>query len=394
MKGINVKRKTKRLVNWRMLLTCVLVGALLTNLSVLSGCSTEPQQPSAPPTVETTEDPMADRVITDAAGRELTVPGVGALKHIYYTGASAEIICITLAPDLAGGTTYDTLSPADYELLPAGMKNLQYLGTTSGQKQLNLEAIMAQDIQLIISMPFGAPGERDISEADDIQAQTGIPVIILDGSFEEISNNYRFLGGLFGKEAAAAKLADYCDTKIKDVTSAVATVPASERISLYYAEGSEGLQTEPDTSSHGLIFKLAGANNVAAVEEKQGMGMSDVSLEQVMAWDPEVIIVWSYEVRGGAENVIRSDSAWSSIQAVRDGRVYTMPNTPFSWCDRPPSVNRILGLQWIANMLYSDAYNVDMVDATKEFYSMFYHVNITDTQAKELLGNSYPVYQK
>ena len=58
---------------------------------------------------------------------------------------------------------------------------------------------------------------------------------------------------------------------------------------------------------------------------------------------------------------------------VKDGRVYTMPNTPFSWCDRPPSVNRFLGIQWVANMLYPKAYDVDMVEVTKEFYSLLYH---------------------
>jgi iron complex transport system substrate-binding protein len=68
-----------------------------------------------------------------------------------------------------------------------------------------------------------------------------------------------------------------------------------------------------------------------------------------------------------------------------------MPNTPFSWCDRPPAVNRFLGMQWIANMLYPDAYDVDMVEVTRDFYSRFYHVDITDAQAKEILGNSYPV---
>ncbi|MEG0217970.1 MAG: hypothetical protein RR655_06600, partial [Raoultibacter sp.] len=87
--------------------------------------------------------------------------------------------------------------------------------------------------------------------------------------------------------------------------------------------------------------------------------------------------------------LIRSDPNWSSIKAVEAGRVYTMPNVPFAWCDRPPSVNRFLGIQWVANMLYPQAYAVDMVDVTKEFYATFYHRDISDVQAKELLGNSY-----
>jgi len=95
-----------------------------------------------------------------------------------------------------------------------------------------------------------------------------------------------------------------------------------------------------------------------------------------------------------AFELIRADNKWATIQAVKNGRVYCMPGAPFAWCDRPPSVNRILGLQWVANMLYPDAYKVDMVQVTREFYALFYHFELSDAKAKELLGNSYPTYKK
>ena len=66
-----------------------------------------------------------------------------------------------------------------------------------------------------------------------------------------------------------------------------------------------------------------------------------------------------------------------------------MPSVPFSWCGCSPAVNRILGIQWIANMLYPEAYDIDMVKVTKKFYSLLYHANVTDEQAREILGNSY-----
>ncbi|WP_337426242.1 hypothetical protein [Slackia isoflavoniconvertens] len=69
--------------------------------------------------------------------------------------------------------------------------------------------------------------------------------------------------------------------------------------------------------------------------------------------------------------------------------MYTMPSVPFSWCGCSPAVNRILGIQWIANTLYPEAYDIDMVKVTKKFYSLLYHANVTDEQAREILGNSY-----
>ena len=186
-------------------------------------------------------------------------------------------------------------------------------------------------------------------------------------------------------------MADYCTKVAADVAAAVATVPEDQRVSVYYAEGPEGLQTEPTSSSHALVFRLAGAKNVAEdLEAEGGKGKTPVSLEQVLAWNPEVIIAWDAErFEGGSDELIRTDPNWSTVKAVQDGRVYTMCQTPFSWLDRPPAVNRFIGLQWLANLLYPEAYDIDIVEETKNFYSMFYHRDLTDGQVIELLGNSY-----
>ena len=142
-----------------------------------------------------------------------------------------------------------------------------------------------------------------------------------------------------------------------------------------------------------VAFEVAGGRNVAQVElSASGFGMSAVSLEEVIAWDPEIIVAWDTEIRGGAAEIIRSSPDWAGIRAVREGRVYTMPNLPFAWCDRPPGVQRWLGIQWLANMFYPQRYNVDMVEQTKEFYQRVYNISITDDQALEMLGNSYPPY--
>lgn len=375
---------------WSKLVAAAAAAALACSLFALGGCA---QQNAADQgkqqAAEQTVDKMADRTITDDAGREVTIPGVDALKKIYYTGAPGQIFCFTLAPELAGGTTME-FTEAELQYLPEGTADLPYLGTLSGGKELNPEAIMAADIQVIFSVTTAKPGDSDKSSADDLQAQTNIPVVVLSGALDDTAATYRTLGELLGKQDEAGKLADYCEDALKKVDEAIATVPDDKRISLYYAEGPEGLQTEPETSTHALSFKLAGAKNVAeGVDAVKGKGMSPVSFEQVLAWNPDVIIAWDDVVRGGADELIRTDANWSNIKAVQDGRVYTMPNIPFSWCDRPPAVNRVLGIQWVANLLYPEAYDVDMVDVTKEFYSMFYHRDLTDDQAKEILGNSY-----
>jgi iron complex transport system substrate-binding protein len=364
----------------------LLGGGLLVTLTapLMTGCDS----------VTDTLDAVLEgkRRVTDDAGREVEIPTSERLERIYFTSALAQIYCFTVAPDLLGGTGLQ-FTPYELAYLPAGTADLPFLGTTSGGGEVQREQLLLEDIQLVFSISGQALTQANISDAEDLQKHTNIPCLVVDGSFDCVARAYRFLGDVLGVKERAESLAVYCEDTYARVTASVADIPDSEKITLYYAEGPEGLQTEPDAAEHALTFSIAGAKNVAAVPETEGLGMSNVSLEQVLAWDPEVIVAWDLKVRGGADELIRKSPNWALIRAVKTGRVYTMPNVPFAWCDRPPGVNRLLGIQWVANMLYPTRYDVDMVEVTKDFYSTMYWVDITDEQAREILSNSYPPYK-
>lgn len=359
--------------------------------AALFGCASGEDQAAPEAEPQAAEQSAAtEQTVTDDAGRTVTLPAAEQLEKIYYTSPAGQIFCFTLAPELCAGTTMD-FTEQELANLPADIVDLPNLGTLAGGKDLNPEAIMAAGVQVVFSVTTVEPGDKDASDADALQSQTGIPVVVIDGTFDKTAHCYEMLGQILGKQDEAKKMADYCTKVASDVAAAVATVPEDERISLYYAEGPEGLQTEPTSSSHALVFKLAGAKNVAEdLEAEGGKGKTPVSLEQVLAWNPDVIIAWDAQrFEGGSDELIRTDPNWATVKAVQDGRVYTMCQTPFSWLDRPPAVNRFIGLQWLTNLLYPEAYDIDIVEETKNFYSMFYHRDLTDDQVIELLGNSY-----
>lgn len=354
-------------------------GALsLTSLGALSGCSNRASGRI-----------RGGREIVDDAGRTVTIPAKDDLERIFFTSALAEIFCFTVDPDMAIGTGYQ-FTPQEFELLPARLAELPYLGSLSGGGEIDRESLLVEDVQLIFSVSGTPLTEANISDAEKLQGMTEIPVVLVDGSFERIAAAYRLLGECMGRESRAEELAVYCERVFAEVSDAVAKVPESERVSVYYAEGPEGLQTEPSISMHAVALSMAGAVNVAQVPLTTGVGMSNVSLEQVLQWDPEVIVAWDDEVRGGADDDIRTNPDWAPIRAVKDGRVYTMPNIPFAWLDRPPGVNRLIGIQWMANLLYPQAYDIDIIEVTKDFYSKMYWVEIDDARVIEILGNSYP----
>jgi iron complex transport system substrate-binding protein len=353
-----------------------LSAAGIISASALTACSSSSN--STGTTTSTT------RIITDDAGREVTVPAVADLTSVYCTSPMGELYLFTLAPQLAGGTN-STYSEAELKYLPAGTANLKNYGTWAMNGTLDNEAIMAAGIQVLLDVSSATIADSDITAADDLQDQTGIPVLLYDGSVDKTPDAYRAIGELLGTEDHASELAAYCETTYENVTAAVATVPDADRVTVYYAEGPDGLKTEPETSPHFATFLAAGAKDVATCELTKGSGMTTVSLENVIAWNPQVIIAWNADIDGGADETIRTSSDWASIDAVRDGRVYTIPCLPFTWGDRPPSVTRYIGMQWLANKLYPNAYGVDTVQVTEEFYKLFFSVDLTDAEAKAVL---------
>lgn len=331
----------------------------------------------------------SERTITDQANRTLTIPTPNAIERVYFTSPLGQVFIFSLAPELQAGTGI-SFTKQELAYLPEGMGNLPNMGSLSGNGEIDREELIARGVQIVFSISGTDIAASSISEADKLQDQTGIPVVLVDGSFARIADAYRFLGDVLGLEERAEKLAVFLENIYADVTAAVGDLEESEKVRVYYAEGPLGLQTEPDASQHALAFAVAGANNVAAVEANQGLGMSNVSLEQVIAWQPEVIVAWDDVIRGGADEIIRTKDTWAATPAAASGRVYTMPNVPFAWLDRPPGVNRFIGIQWLANMLYPDLYDVDMVEETQKFYSTMYWRDITVDQALSILGNSYP----
>lgn len=332
-----------------------------------------------------------EREYTDDMGRTLQIPAPNAMEKVYFTSGLAEIFIFTLNPDILGGTAL-TSSENAKKYLPEHMQDLLYMGSLSENGEINREMLVAEGVQCVFSISAIGLTQANRADVDELQNATNIPVILLDGSMENISECYRKLGDLLGKQQRASELASYCEDVFARVNEACSDIPEDEKVSIYYAEGAQGVQTEPSTSQHAAVFNVAGAKNVAQVDLVEGAGMSDVSLEQVMAWDPEVIIAWSWEERGGSDERIRASGSWANIKAVKDGRVYTMPEIPFAWLDRPPGVNRFLGIQWIANMLYPERFDIDMVEEGIRFYKLFYQVDVTEDEMRGFLGNSYPPF--
>jgi iron complex transport system substrate-binding protein len=213
-----------------------------------------------------------------------------------------------------------------------------------------------------------------------VQEQTGISYALLDGGFGATAGAYRLLGDLIGRRDDAEVLARYTETTVATISGRIAAIPKDRRPRIYFARGPRGLETGLGGSITVETIELL-AQNVAG--ETRG-GLGTVSIEQVLVWNPDVIVT----IEGDFATKVYDDPAWSTVAAVKARRVHLAPRLPFGWVDFPPSVNRLIGLWWLAKILYPDLFPEDLRALTREFYDKFYHVQVTDPQIERLLAGS------
>jgi iron complex transport system substrate-binding protein len=315
------------------------------------------------------------RQVVDSTGRRVSVPA--RVERIYAAGPPASVIIFALAPDKLLGWTR-AIRPAGAAFLPRQYAELPELGRLTGRgNTANVETILALRPDVIIDV--GSVSDTYVSLADRVQQQTGIPYLLFDGRFAAIANTFRAVGRVTGDTAAAGRLADYSERVLTDVRRRVATVPPDKHPRVYYARGPAGLQTGLAGSINMEVLEYMGARNVAGATRG---GLVNVSLEQVLAWDPQVIITSDPNFY----RAVGTDPRWAGVSAVRTKRIHLAPHLPFGWFDFPPGANRLIGLYWTGRALYPEAFPDDLRTRAAEFFELFYHRRPSDAQLDALLG--------
>ncbi|MBP5468986.1 MAG: ABC transporter substrate-binding protein, partial [Candidatus Riflebacteria bacterium] len=168
----------------------------------------------------------------------------------------------------------------------------------------------------------------------------------------------------------------------------------SKKIKVYYAQGPKGLNSSASGTSHGEIIDMAGGFNVVE-RNSAGDGRISVNMEQVMIWNPEVILladrIHSASPKEKDPNKLLQSlhDGWKNIKACKDGKVYFVPCIPYNVLDMPPSVNRIIGILWLGDILYPGKFTKDIRKEFVEFYDLFYNYKLNDKELDEFLFKNY-----
>ena len=308
------------------------------------------------------------------AGRQVTVPD--DIRRIYVAYDPPAIFLSSLAPDLMIGFPFQR-SPEASHFLPSSVADLPTVG---GSSRISPEKLLGLGVDVVIA--WNIRGQPD-QFAEQMTAM-GKPTVMVDASpFRRYPAAFRFLGRLLHREDRAESLARALEDVMARLDATVGKIPSSERVRVYYADSSDGLKSQCASAFRGEVVVLAGGFNVMQCDTPEAMGANvGVNLETLLTLDPDVIVARSKEIA----QFIRLDPGWAHLRAVREGRVLAFPSLPFNWAERPHSQFKLLAVQWLANRLYPDRFPFDFDRAVRDFYHLFYGMELTDDDVVRLRG--------
>ena len=335
-------------------LFCALALAL-----VLSGC-----QRMAPP-----EQEGSTRIVTDCVGREVEIPSdpqwIAALDAF-----SGEVLVISGAGDklasAPNGVRMDLILQEIYP--PLADASVPMSGGT-----VNAESLLAlsPDLALVQGRTIYA-NKDEVAKLDKM----GIPYLVIQyTTMEEQIYAMELLGDILGgkPQERLEQLVDYYRDVIGRAESIAAAIPEEERLQIYHSIN-EITRTDGVDSLGKDWIECVGAIDVSAQAGffSNDKGDYTASMEQIYAWDPDVIICSEVET---ADYIMTHDK-WSGLWAVRENQVYNIPVGATRWGQRG-SLETYFAILWLGRTLYPETYYKD-VDLKQEVFNVY--ENILDFQ--------------
>ena len=324
-----------------------------------SGSQSQPQSQSAsaPAAVEETM-PVT---LTDAAGRQVTIETEPETLVSGYYITTSMLIALGQQDKLVGIEAKADTRPI-YALAAPELLELPSVGTA---KEFDLEGCAALEPDLVI-LPL------KLQESAEALEQLGINALVVNPEdMDLLEETLDLLGQATGSSERAHALMDY---NAETEAEMAQLLTDAEKPSVYLAGNSSYLSTAGSKMYQNTLIELGGGENVAA--ELEDDYWADISYEQLLAWNPDVIVI-AADADYTKEDLL-ADSQLAGLTAVQNGAVYALPSSFEAWDSPVPS--GVLGIRWMASALHGDLYSLEQFrqDAA-DFYKEFYGVEI-DTQ--------------
>lgn len=312
---------------------------------------------------------LADQTVTDMAGRTVTVPDrlrsvatigpVPVLNSFIFALGEADTIANNLPPNL-GGPRWRL----QYVVAPS-LATKPILQSSEGA---NLEALLLAKPELVLTMD---------RRTTTVLERTQIPALYLSWQQpEDVKTAMRLLGTLYGKTEAAESYCRYFDETLTKVATRIEGLSPEQRPRVLY--GSLARLTQPHRIAEWWITK-AGGHSVT--DDGRSAEAFTFSVEQILHWDPEVIILST------ADEVPQAyaDARLANVSAIKNRRVYAAPMGAHTWGNR--TVEQPLTVLWAAQIFHPDLFrDLSLTDDVRSFYGTFFKTQLSDADIATILA--------
>lgn len=314
-------------------------------------------------------------LVTDSIGREVQVPKevnrIGCLYavsgHIVsMLGKEENIVAVT------GGLKRDILLTQMY---PSILDALE----PKMNGMINVEELAKSEPDVIFVSQEVASDAGQGEKFDKFH----IPYLVVEfRNIEEEKYAVSMIGQVIGASDKAKEYNRYYDECIEKVSKKVMDIPHDEKVRVYHSVN-EATRTDAPNTLPADWMKVTGAENVSVNEKLRFMDNKYfASLEQILLWDPEVMIV----NEDGVDEYIMTNEKWKSLKAVKEGKVYKLPNGISRW-GHPTSIETPLAILWTAKTLYPDHFKeLDLKMETKKFYEDFFDYSLSNEDIVQILN--------
>jgi len=313
-------------------------------------------------------------IVVDYLGRSVSLPKkVNRIACLYaYTGH-----VVTMLGDgnkivaVNNGLKRDTLL---LEINPA----IEDASVPNISGKINIEELAKANPDLVFIQEETAKDDGEVRKLEELK----IPYLVVSfHSVKEQQQSIDMIGRAIGREDKADKFNRFYNEIIQQVSEKVKDIPEKDRIKVYHSV-MEATRTDPVDSLPAEWIRLAGAIDVSAGEDlKLIENKYFANLEQILLWDSDVILV----NEDGVADYILNNSQWQTLKAVKEKKVYQLPNGVSRW-GHPGGLETPLAILWTAKTLYPDKFeDTDMEGMTEKFYKDFFDYKPRKSEVEKIL---------
>lgn len=302
---------------------------------------------------------------TDSVGRNVTIPK--KIEKVIPSGYNTQIILAGFSPETMASISKKVPDKV-LQKIPTYPKNLPITGQFYGKvSNFNKEELIKIAPDIIIDI--GEKKKNIVNDLNEITLNTNIPIIFIEFDIKNITNVYNMLGKIFNKEDKAKEINDFLVKNLAIINEGVKNIPVEKRYS-FIQVGGKSLSIDPANSSHTEAIEIAGGINKAVINNQNKKNKTEnLNIEEIIMWDPDIIFAKDKD----SYLMILEDEKWKSLRAVKNNKVFLIPENPYNYVSAPPSINKIMGIFWAAQIMYPEVFKYDLKSIEEKFNKLVFN---------------------